>query len=173
MSGPRIVVTGKIPDAGLALLREAGELWAWDGDDPIPTDVRDEQLATADAVVTLLTDRVDDAFLDAAPNARIVANVAVGYNNIDVAACTARGVTVTNTPGVLAEPAPTVLVDEFADSTINLRCWIWVEPLERWTVKDEAMRDTKRALDASGITIAFPQRVLHTATARPNDVPDA
>lgn len=99
----RIVVTGRIPEAGLELLREAGEVWAWDGDEPITTDVRDEQLATADAVVTLLTDRVDDAFLDAAPNVRVVANVAVGYNNIDVPACAARGVVVTNTPDVLTD----------------------------------------------------------------------
>lgn len=99
----RIVVTGRIPEPGLDLLREAGELWTWDGDDPIPTDVRDAQLATADAAVTLLTDRVDDAFLDAAPNLRIVANVAVGHNNIDVAACERRGVIVTNTPGVLTD----------------------------------------------------------------------
>lgn len=99
----RIVVTGRIPDAGLEILRSAGEVWAWDGDDPIPTDVRDEQIATADAVVTLLTDRVDDAFLDAAPNARIVANVAVGYNNIDASACAARDVVVTNTPDVLTD----------------------------------------------------------------------
>jgi glyoxylate reductase len=53
--------------------------------------------------VTLLTDRVDDVFLDAAPGLRIVANVAVGYNNIDVEACAARGVAVTNTPGVLTD----------------------------------------------------------------------
>lgn len=99
----RIVVTGRIPEPGLELLREAGELWAWDGDDPIPTAVRNEQLATADAAVTLLTDRVDDAFLDAAPNLRIVANVAVGYNNIDVDACEQRDVIVTNTPGVLTD----------------------------------------------------------------------
>ncbi len=100
---PRIVVTGKIPDAGLALLDPAGDLWAWPDPDPIPTDVRDAQLATAAAAVTLLTDRVDEAFLDAAPNLRIVANVAVGYNNIDVAACAGRGVLVTNTPGVLTD----------------------------------------------------------------------
>lgn len=73
------------------------------------------------------------------------------------------------TPGVRSDPAPTVLVDEFSDSTINLRCWIWVDPIERWAVKDEAMRDTKRALDADGITIAFPQRVLHTAPTSAND----
>ena len=99
----RIVVTGRIPEAGLEILRAAGDVWTWDGDDPIPTDVRDEQLASADAVVTLLTDRVDDAFLDAAPNVRVVANVAVGYNNIDAPACAARGVVVTNTPDVLTD----------------------------------------------------------------------
>ena len=103
MSRPRIVVTGRIPDAGLELLRDAGDVWAWDDDEPIPAAVRDEQLADADAAVTLLTDRVDDAFLDAAPSIRVVANVAVGYNNIDVVACRRRGVTVTNTPGVLTD----------------------------------------------------------------------
>jgi glyoxylate reductase len=103
MSAARIVVTGKIPEAGLELLRQAGDVWAWDGDDPIPLDLRDERLTDADAVVTLLTDRVDDAFLDAAPRVRVVANVAVGYNNIDVPACAAREVVVTNTPGVLTE----------------------------------------------------------------------
>jgi glyoxylate reductase len=99
----RIVVTGRIPDPGIEILRTAGDLWTWDREDPIPVDVRDAQLASADAAVTLLTDRVDDAFLDAAPNLRIVANVAVGHNNIDVAACRARGVVVTNTPDVLTD----------------------------------------------------------------------
>ena len=99
----KIVVTGRIPDSGLDILRATGDVWAWAQDDPIPTDVRDEQLAAADVAVTLLTDRVDTAFLDAAPNLRMVANVAVGFNNVDVDACTARGVTVTNTPGVLTD----------------------------------------------------------------------
>lgn len=100
---PRIVVTGKIPESGLAMLRSVGEVWAWDHDDPIPVDVRDRELATADAAVTLLTDRVDASFLDAAPRLRIVANVAVGYNNVDIAACRERGVVVTNTPNVLTD----------------------------------------------------------------------
>lgn len=100
---PKILVTGKIPESGLDVLREVGDVWAWSGDDPIPADVRDQHLAEADAVVTLLTDRVDDEFLDAAPNVKIVANVAVGHNNIDVEACTARGVQVSNTPDVLTD----------------------------------------------------------------------
>ncbi|PIE33995.1 MAG: D-glycerate dehydrogenase [Ilumatobacter coccineus] len=109
---PRIVVTGKIPAAGLDILDQAGDLWAWDSEDQIPVDVRDQHLADADAVVTLLTDQVNDEFLDKAPKAKIIANVAVGYNNIDVAACERRGVIVTNTPGVLT--------DATADLTMSL-----------------------------------------------------
>lgn len=101
--GSQIVVTGRIPKSGLDILQRVGDVWAWSDDEPIPTDVRNAQLVAADAVVTQLTDRVDNAFLDAAPKLRLVANVAVGYNNIDVAACTARGLTVTNTPGVLTD----------------------------------------------------------------------
>lgn len=100
---PKIVVTGRIPESGLDILRTAGNVWAWTADEALPVEVRDDQLGGADAAVTLLTDRVDDAFLRAAPNLRIVANVAVGYNNVDVAACTERNIRVTNTPGVLTE----------------------------------------------------------------------
>jgi glyoxylate reductase len=103
VSAARIVVTGKIPEAGLDLLRDAGDVWAWDAAEPIPVQLRDEQLATADVAVTLLTDRVDEGFLNAAPKLRMVANVAVGYNNIDLPACERRGVVVTNTPGVLTD----------------------------------------------------------------------
>lgn len=99
----RIVVTSPIPEPGLDILRNAGDLWAWQSDEPIPVDSRNEQLATADAVVTLLNDQVNASFLDAGPNLKVVANVAVGYNNIDVAECERRGVIVTNTPGVLTE----------------------------------------------------------------------
>jgi len=102
-TSPRIVVCGRIPAPAIDTLHTAGEVWAWDRDEVVPTDVRDWELATADAAVTLLTDRVDAAFLDAAPRLRIVANVAVGYNNIDVEACRERGVVVTNTPGVLTD----------------------------------------------------------------------
>jgi len=99
----RIAVLGRIPSSGLQLLHEAGNVWSWDDDELIPQSVRNEQLATADAAVTLLTNKVDEEFLEAAPNLRIVANVAVGFNNIDVVACERRGVVVTNTPGVLAD----------------------------------------------------------------------
>ena len=100
----RIVVTGRIPDAGLDMLREAGDVHAWDSLDVPTVEQVHAMVKGADAVLTLLTTRVDDAFLDAAgPQLRVVANVAVGYNNIDVAACRARGVVATNTPGVLTD----------------------------------------------------------------------
>ncbi len=102
-TAPRIVVTGRIPDSGLEILRSVGDVWAWDDDQPIPANVRDAQLADATAAVTLLTDQVDAGFLAAAPRLKLVANVAVGFNNVDVSECTARGVTVTNTPGVLTD----------------------------------------------------------------------
>ena len=101
---PRIAVTGNIPTPGLEHLRLSGDVWAWDGDDMPDIDVLHGAIAGADAAVTLLTTKVDDAFLEAAgPQLKVVANVAVGYNNIDVAACAARGITVTNTPGVLTD----------------------------------------------------------------------
>ena len=56
---PRIVVTGRIPQPGLDVLAAAGNVWAWDGEEPIAVDLRNGQLADAEAVVTLLTDRVD------------------------------------------------------------------------------------------------------------------
>ena len=97
---PSILVTRRLPASALEILRAAGEV-----------DVADAQLEPGalreaakgrDAIVCLLTDRIDDALLDAAgPSLKVVSNVAVGFDNIDVAAAKRRGVIVTNTPDVL------------------------------------------------------------------------
>jgi glyoxylate reductase len=101
---PKIVVTRRIPEPALELLREAGDVWVSPDDRPLETDALHEAVAGADVAVTLLHDKVDDAFLDAAGDQlRAVCNVAVGFDNIDVPAATKRGVLVTNTPGVLTE----------------------------------------------------------------------
>jgi len=100
----RIVVTRRIPDPAIELLEGAGDVWVSPHDRPLSADELHSAVAGADAAVTVLHDRVDDAFLDAAgPALRIVANVAVGYDNVDVEACARRGVVVSNTPGVLTE----------------------------------------------------------------------
>ncbi len=101
----RIVVTGKIPSAGLQVLRKAGlDPQAWSQDTAMSRQELLQQVKGAEILVTLLTEKVDSELLDAAGlQLKAVCNVAVGYNNIDVAACKARGVTVTNTPGVLTD----------------------------------------------------------------------
>lgn len=104
MSRPRVAVMRRIPDSALELLRAGTDLWVSEHERPLTTEELHEAVAGVDAAVTLLHDRVDADFLDAAgPRLRIVANVAVGYDNIDVAAATERGVIVTNTPGVLTD----------------------------------------------------------------------
>jgi lactate dehydrogenase-like 2-hydroxyacid dehydrogenase len=97
-------VTRLIPEPALELLDAETDLWTSTLDAPLPTPELHAAVSGVDAVVTLLHDRVDDAFLDAAgKQLRIVANVAVGYDNVDVPACAARSVIVTNTPGVLTD----------------------------------------------------------------------
>jgi glyoxylate reductase len=101
---PRLVVTRIIPEPALDLLREAGKMWVSDRDRPLERAELHEAVRGATAVVTLLHDRVDAEFFDAAgPQLRCVANVAVGYDNVDVAEASSRGVLVTNTPRVLTE----------------------------------------------------------------------
>ena len=101
---PRVFVSRLIPDEGLDPIIEGCDADIWDGELPPPRDTLLGRVAGCDGVLTLLTDRVDDEFLDAAgPQLRVVANYAVGYDNIDVPACRARGVAVGNTPGVLTE----------------------------------------------------------------------
>jgi len=101
---PRVFVARVIPDEGLAPVREACDADIWTGDEPPPRGELLRRVAGCAGVLTLLTDRVDDAFLDAAgPGLRVVSNYAVGFDNIDVVACARRGVAVGNTPGVLTE----------------------------------------------------------------------
>ena len=104
MAEPKIVVTRRIPEPAVEILREAGDVWVSPDDRPLEVSELHDAIAGADVVVTLLHDKVDDAFLDAAGDQlRAVCNVAVGFDNIDVPAATKRGVLVTNTPAVLTE----------------------------------------------------------------------
>ena len=105
MSGlPKVFVARRLPDEGLDPIIESCDADVWDGELPPQRDELLARVAGCDGVLTLQTDRVDDEFLHAAgPQLRVVANYAVGYDNIDVPACRARGVVVGNTPGVLTE----------------------------------------------------------------------
>lgn len=109
----RIVVTRRLPEPALERLRGVGDVDVCEQDRPLePAELR-QRVRGAHAVVTLLHDRIDASVAEAAgPQLRIVANVAVGYDNIAVDQLRERGIVVTNTPGVL--------VDATADLTIGL-----------------------------------------------------
>ncbi|HSK49859.1 MAG TPA: D-glycerate dehydrogenase [Solirubrobacterales bacterium] len=110
---PKFAVTGRVPETALAMLGDAGEVATTDAVGPLPRDELLGLMAGADAVLPLLHDRVDAELLDAAgPRLRCVANVAVGYDNVDLEAAAARAVAVANTPGVLD--------DATADLTLGL-----------------------------------------------------
>ncbi len=100
---PIVAVTREIPRAGLDLLATVGELRIWPEEMPPTPDELDRFLEGATGALTLLDDRVTGEVLDRHPSLRVIANYAVGYDNIDVDAATARGVAVCNTPGVLTE----------------------------------------------------------------------
>ena len=101
---PRVFVARIIPDDGLVPVIEACDTLVWERDRPPPRDDLLRAIEGCEGVVTLLTDRVDDEFLDrAGPQLKVVSNFAVGFDNIDVAACTRRGIAVGNTPGVLTD----------------------------------------------------------------------
>lgn len=96
-----VFVSGRLPGDGVALLRASHDVVQ--DDDGVRSAAFAACRAEVEAVVALLTDHIDAAFLEGSPRLRIVANVAVGVDNIELAPCRARGVVVTNTPDVLTE----------------------------------------------------------------------
>jgi glyoxylate reductase len=100
---PRVFVTRVISEAGLSRIREQTDAEVWAEPLPPPYDLIRNKVAGCDGLVSLLTDKIDAALLDAAPRLKVVSNYAVGFNNVDVQAATERGVCVGNTPGVLTD----------------------------------------------------------------------
>ncbi|TAM61231.1 D-glycerate dehydrogenase [bacterium] len=103
MPRPKAFVTRVIPEAGIERLAGVFDVDVNRDDRQLGAAEIAQRAQGCQALVTLLTDRVDGNLLDLCPDVRIVANVAVGYDNVDVAAATARGVWIANTPGVLTE----------------------------------------------------------------------
>src|SRR4051812_7232454 len=100
---PRVFVTRILPDAGLNLIRAHCDAEIWSAALPPPYDLLRGKIADCEGLVSLLTDRIDAALLDAAPRLKVVSNFAVGFNNVDIPAATERGIAVGNTPGVLTD----------------------------------------------------------------------
>lgn len=99
-----VFVTRQTPGRAIEMLRAGGhDVEVWPEAAPPPPDTLAAKLAVADAALTMVVDRISPEMLDGAPKLRIVANMAVGYDNVSPAEAAKRGVVVTNTPGVLAE----------------------------------------------------------------------
>ena len=103
MSKPRVFVTRQLPGDALRVLSEEAHLVVWPEQLPPPADALLAEASQSAGLLTLVTDRIDEQLLRRCPLLRVVSNMAVGYDNIDVAACTARQIPVGNTPGVLTE----------------------------------------------------------------------
>jgi glyoxylate reductase len=111
---PRVLITRVLPEPALEVVRQACEVQLDPLDLPLTPAALRQAVADKQGLLCLVTDRIDASILQAAAGLKVVSNVAVGYDNIDVAAATQRGILVTNTPGVVTEST--------ADLTWSLLC---------------------------------------------------
>lgn len=179
----RVLVTRQLPPGGLDPL-QGHELLQRDGDQPLSHQELVEAAAGVEAIVCLLTDRIDQEVLTAGPNLKAVGNVAVGYDNVDVAAAERAGVAVCNTPGVLDETTADVAFGlilaasrRFSEAERDLRAGRW----HGWSINQYLGHDVHgatlglvgygrigRAVGRRGE--GFGMRVLHH-TRRPTGEP--
>ncbi len=168
MARPKVFVARRIPDAGLNAIAAACDVDVWPEQLPPPPDELRRRVADCDGLVSLLTDRVDAALLDAAPKLKVVSNFAVGFNNVDVHACTARGVSVGNTPGALTDATADIAVTlllaaarRIAESAADAKAgrWLTWEPLG-WLGQDLTGR-TLGIVGMGRIGFAAAKRLHH------------
>ncbi|MFB3161048.1 D-glycerate dehydrogenase [Neobacillus sp. 179-J 1A1 HS] len=101
---PKIYISRKLPEPIVSRLAEVCEVKMWDKEEePVPREILEKEIQDVDGLYCLLTETIDRPLLELGTRLKIVSNMAVGYNNIDVAAANEKGIMVTNTPGVLTE----------------------------------------------------------------------
>jgi glyoxylate reductase len=104
MTRPKAYIARRLPQPAIDIVAAECEYTIWDSEEQaVPREVLLRECAAVDGVLAILSDRIDAEFLDAAPRCRVVSNMAVGYDNVDLPLLTQRGVLLTNTPGVLNE----------------------------------------------------------------------
>jgi glyoxylate reductase len=100
---PKVFVTRQIPEKGLSLVRDFCDAEIWSEELPPPREVLLERIQHVDGVLSLLTDRMDAVVMDAAPKLRVISNMAVGVDNVDLKAASVRRIPVGNTPGAMTD----------------------------------------------------------------------
>ena len=104
MGKPRVFITRRLPEELLTDLKAETEITMWDEElIPVPRERLIAEAQHADGLLTMLSDKIDQELLDQAPHLKVVTNLAVGYDNIDLELCTQRGIVVCHTPDVLTE----------------------------------------------------------------------
>jgi glyoxylate reductase len=103
MSKPKVLLTGRIPDVVTAVLEKDCDVESNKEDRPMERAALLELVQDKEGIISMITDRIDGELMDHAPRLRMIAAMAVGYDNIDIGAATARGIPVSNTPGVLTD----------------------------------------------------------------------
>ena len=135
---PKVLVTREVFQETLDYLARHFEVTANQTDVPFPPDALAQALSDKDGAVITLTERIDAALLQRCPRLKAVCNIAVGYNNIDVAACTARGVMATNTPGVLDDATADftwTLILATARRLTEAEAWLRAGEWKGWKLK--------------------------------------
>jgi len=165
---PKVFVARRIPDEGLNRIATAADVDVWPDRLPPSAEVLRDRVKGCVGLVSLLTDRVDAALLDAAPGLKVVSNFAVGVNNVDMPACTARGVRVGNTPGVLTDATADIAVTlllaaarRLGESAADAKAgrWLTWEPLG-WLGQDLAGK-TLGIVGLGRIGVATAKRLHH------------
>ena len=100
---PKVYVTRHLPEVAWSELVVACDVEIWDEEFPPSYELITQQIEDKDGLICLLTDKIDPNLMDHAPNLKVISQVAVGYDNIDVAAATERTIAIGNTPGVLTD----------------------------------------------------------------------
>ena len=125
----KVFVTRRLPDAAMKIAREAAEVSVWEEDRPIPRESLMENIRDADGLLCMLTDKIDAELLERGPKLKVVSQMAVGLDNIDVAACAKRNIAVGNTPDVLT------------DSTADIAFGLMLATARRMREAEQFLRD--------------------------------
>ncbi|HLK57103.1 MAG TPA: D-glycerate dehydrogenase [Chthonomonadaceae bacterium] len=177
----RVFVTRQLPEEALKIVRAAEiEMEVWEGELPPPPEALRAKVADADGLLCLLTDRIDAELLAAAPKLRVVSQMAVGYDNIDIKACAARGIHVGNTPGVLTETTADLafaLLLATARRVLEADAWLRAGKWQTWSPMELTGPDIHHAtlgivgLGRIGYEVArrahgFQMRILYAGNNR-------
>lgn len=128
----KIYITRKLPEEVVQPLRENFEVRMWEEEEiDVPVDVLKKEVAQADGLWTMISDQITREIMENSPNLKVISNLAVGYNNIDVEAARELGITVTNTPDVLTE------------TTADLAFALLLATARRITEAEKILRDGK------------------------------